>query len=264
MSKKVPAANRYDQRNIDTMEMVWGRGYMSAGGDAEVARIVAQLDLRNQRVLDLGCGIGGASVALARDHGAAQIVGADIDDGVLQRAQGLVDEAGVSETVSLERIEPGALPYADASFDLVYLNAVSCHLQDLVGFFADIRRVLRSGGNLRGSDWFKLADNPAFHEYDGLLRERGLNFWFVTREHFENALLEAEFDSIAFVDRTAAVADISSDGMQRVQGELRARLESALGASGYAKFVDWTRARMNSLLHGGMAHGHFHARRPLP
>ena len=256
--------NRYDQRNIDTMEMVWGRGYMSAGGDAEVARIVAELDLRGQRVLDLGCGIGGASVTLARDHGAARVVGADIDDGVLQRAQALVNKAGLSETVSLERIEPGPLPYGDASFDVVYLNAVSCHLRDLVGFFADIRRVLRGGGSLRGSDWFKMADNTAFREYDGLLRDRGLNFWFVTREHFENALREAGFGTLAFVDRTAAVGEIASDGMQRVQGELRAQLEQRLGESGYAEFVDWARARMNSLLHGGMAHGHFHARRPLP
>ena len=264
MSEKPPAANRYDQRNIDTMEMVWGRGYMSAGGDAEVARIVAGLDLRGQRVLDLGCGIGGASVALARDHGAAFVVGADIDDGVLQRAQALVNEAGLSETVSLERIEPGALPYGDASFNMVYLNAVSCHLQDLVAFFAEIRRVLSYGRHLRGSDWFKLADNAAFREWDGLLRDRGLNFWFATREHFENALREAGFDAIAFVDRTAAVGEIASAGMHRVCGELRAQLEQRLGASGYAEFVGWTRARMNSLLHGGMAHGHFHARKPSP
>ena len=239
----MPAANRYDQRNIDTMEMVWGRGYMSAGGDAEVACIVAKLDLRGQHVLDLGCGIGGASITLARDHGAARVVGADIDDGVLERAQALVNEAGLSETVSLERIEPGPLPYADASFDVVYLNAVSCHLQDLVGFFADIRRVLCGGGSLRGSDWFKLADNSAFRKWDGLLRDRGLNFWFVTREHLENALREAGFDTLTFVDRTAGVAEIASDGTQRVQNELRAQLEQQLGNLGYADFVDWTRAR---------------------
>jgi len=259
VSEKPAAANRYNQRNIDTMEMVWGRGYMSAGGDAEVKRIVAGLDLRGRRVLDLGCGIGGASVALARDNSASFVVGADIDDGVLQRAQALVNEAGLTDSVSLERIEPGALPYDKARFDVVYLNAVSCHLQNLVEFFTDIKRVLRPRGSLRGSDWFKLADNAAFHEWDGLLHERGLNFWFVRHEHLENALHEAGFENIAFVDRTAAVAEIASDGMQRVQGELRAQLEQQLGAPGYAEFVDWTRARMNSLLHGGMAHGHFHA-----
>ena len=263
MPEKTPSANRYDQSNIDTMEMVWGRGYMSPGGDAEVARTVAELELRGRRVLDLGCGLGGASVALARDHG-ARVVGADIDAGVLERAQALVDEAGLSNTASLERIEPGPLTYADASFDVVHLKAVSCHLQDLVGFFSEIRRVLRRGGHLCGSDWFKLGDNTAFREYDELLRGRGLNFWFVTHEHFENALREAGFDTLAFADRTAFVGEIASDGMQRVQGELRAQLEQRLSVSGYAEFVHWTRVRMNTLLHGGMAHGHFRARRPPP
>ena len=30
------SVNRYDPRNIETMELVYGTGYMSAGGDAEV------------------------------------------------------------------------------------------------------------------------------------------------------------------------------------------------------------------------------------
>ena len=56
---------RHDQSNIETMEMVWGGGYMSPGGDVEVARIVAGLDLRGQRVPGLSCGLGGAIVVRA-------------------------------------------------------------------------------------------------------------------------------------------------------------------------------------------------------
>lgn len=263
MTEQEDAANRYDQRNIDTMELVWGRGYMSPGGDAEVARIVSGLELRNQRVLDLGCGVGGASAALARDHG-ARLVGVDIDSGVLKQAQVLVDEAGVSDSVNLRHIEPGPLPFDEESFDVVYLNAVSCHFEDLVGLFSDIRRVLCDGGHLRGSDWFKRADNDAFHNYDRLLRDHGLNFWFVARETFSDALHKAGFESVAFVDRTAAVEEIASDGMHRTETELRERLLAQLGDSGYAAFVDWTRYRMDSLKGGGMEYGHFHARRGIP
>ncbi len=72
--------NRYDQRNIDTMEMVYGRGYLSAGGDTEVAKNLFGLDLAGKCVLDLGCGLGGASVTMARDLGATEIVGFDIDE----------------------------------------------------------------------------------------------------------------------------------------------------------------------------------------
>lgn len=252
--------NVYDQTNIDTMEMVWGKGYMSAGGDVEVAHIVSGLDLAYMRVLDLGCGLGGASVAMARDLGAQHVLGVDIDDGVLQRAARLVEEAGVGDFVTLQRIEPGPLPFDENSFDLVYLNAVSCHFEDLRGVFAGIHRVVRPDGSLRGSDWFKLGDNEAFRDYDDLLRQRGLNFFFVTRDEFERALRDVGFQSINFIDRTAAVGQIASDGLRHVEQDLKDELIARLGQDGYAVFHHWAVARMNSLVDGGMAHGHFHAR----
>ena len=43
---------------------------------------------------------------LARDQD-ARVVGADIDTGVLERAQALVEETGLSATLSLESVEPG-------------------------------------------------------------------------------------------------------------------------------------------------------------
>ena len=39
------AANQYTRRNIETMEMLYGTGYLSMGGDDEVANIVAQVDV---------------------------------------------------------------------------------------------------------------------------------------------------------------------------------------------------------------------------
>ena len=243
------------------MEMVWGTGYMSAGGNPEVARIVSGLDLSEMQVLDLGCGLGGASIAMARNLGARRIIGVDVDAGVLQRAGQLVAEAGVGDQVKLQRSVPGPLPFDANSFDLVYVNAVSCHMQNLRGFLVDIRRILRPDGHLRGSDWFKLRDNNAFRAWDELLRQRGLNFWFVTRDEFEVAAREAGFSSFNFVDRTAAVAKIAIDGVERVENELRAGLVERLGDDGYTAFLDWSEARMNSLIDGGMAHGHFHARR---
>ena len=38
-------ANQYTQRNIETMELLYGTGYLSMGGDDEVASIVAKVDV---------------------------------------------------------------------------------------------------------------------------------------------------------------------------------------------------------------------------
>ncbi len=68
-------SNNYDASNIATMEIIYGEGYLSAGGDDEIARIFDARSLSGQSVLDVGCGLGGAAVTLARDLGAGHVNG---------------------------------------------------------------------------------------------------------------------------------------------------------------------------------------------
>ena len=254
--------NRYHQRNIDMMESVYGPGYMSVGGNEEVARIVAPVSINDQTVLDVGCGLGGAVVTLARDHGARQVTGIDIDAGVLVRAAELVAAAKVADRVTLTRFDPGPLPFAANSFDVVYITAVSCHLADLSGLFRDACRILRPGGSLVGGEWFKAGDNEAFRQWDGLLRERGLNFYFVPRPEFEHALCEGGLAAISIADRTAATEQLAQGYLRRVEVELRDSLLASLGGVGFGSLLDWTRSRVSCLTGGGMHYGHFHARKP--
>ncbi|MDP6392075.1 MAG: class I SAM-dependent methyltransferase, partial [Arenicellales bacterium] len=156
------AANRYDSRTIEMMELVYGKGYLSAGGDEEVARIVSAVTIKGKGVLDIGCGLGGAAVTLVRDHQARHVHGLDIDSRVIERAAELVETAGVAEQVTLTQFGGGVLPYADNSFAVVYVTATTCHLEDLAGFFRESCRVLRADGWIVGGEWFKAASNAAF------------------------------------------------------------------------------------------------------
>ena len=129
--------NQYDPVNIAIMEMIYGEGYLSMGGDAEVAAILGADRIDNLQVLDLGCGLGGAAIALVRNHHARRVDAIDIDAAVLERARTLVDQAGLPDQIQLLRFQPGRLPFADHSFDRVFLTAVSCHIEDLVPFFSE-------------------------------------------------------------------------------------------------------------------------------
>ena len=53
-----------------SVETVYGAGFLSPGGAAEVGHILDGLAIEGRDVLDLGCGPGGAAVALAGDLGA--------------------------------------------------------------------------------------------------------------------------------------------------------------------------------------------------
>jgi ubiquinone/menaquinone biosynthesis C-methylase UbiE len=251
--------NTYNQRNIDTMELVYGDGFMSPGGAAEVRQIATGLHLEDCRLLDLGCGLGGACIALAEIDATLKITGVDIETSVLQRACELVEAAGLQNRIDLVTVEPGPLPFAPATFHYVYANSVTCHFAELNDLFADIQRVLKPGGSFIGSEWFIDRNTVAFERWDELLRQRGLNFFFVTREHFEIALLATGYEDIKFRDRHEAISAVATQASSRVEQELKPRLMQSLGEDGYAALADWSRSRAAVLDDAGMSHGHFFA-----
>lgn len=259
-----PQHNRYSERNIHTMESVYGEGFLSPGGAEEVAQVVAPFAVEGAEVLDIGCGLGGASIALVRDHGASHVTGVDIEPAVLARAKALVAESGLGEHVTLCEVPPGPLPFAGERFDIVYASAVTCHIEDLLPFFVEMRRVLRPGAHFTGAEWFTGRDAAAFAQWDELLRERGLNFHFATWETFRAALESAGFEAATFTERSAAISTLATRALSRVRQELRPELEGALGTEGYESFASWTASRAEALGKGGIRYGHFRARKPGP
>ena len=89
------------------MESVYGEGFMSPGGATEVIRIVEHIQMDNGRILDLGCGTGGASIALAGHFAACRVTGLDIEPSVRDRARELVDASGFAERIAPQLTQPG-------------------------------------------------------------------------------------------------------------------------------------------------------------
>lgn len=93
------------------------------------------------RVLDLGCGAGEFAVAL-RGAGALP-VGVDVAREPLRRA------AERDPALDLRLWADGEpLPVADASFDVAWAGEVLEHVVDLAPWLSEVRRALRTGGEL--------------------------------------------------------------------------------------------------------------------
>jgi SAM-dependent methyltransferase len=98
-------------------------------------------DVSGLDALDYGCGHGMASVVLARLG--ARVTALDLSPGYLLEARRRVQANGV--VVHFVQADGGRLPFADASFDRVWGNAILHHL-DLERAGRELRRVLRPGG----------------------------------------------------------------------------------------------------------------------
>jgi SAM-dependent methyltransferase len=95
------------------------------------------------RVLDLGCGGGHVSFTVA-PH-AAEIVAYDLSADMLAAVAGVAVERGLGNIVTRQgSVE--ALPFADASFDLVLTRFSAHHWPSLATALQEARRVIRPDG----------------------------------------------------------------------------------------------------------------------
>ncbi len=94
-------------------------------------------------VLDFGCGCGRVLMPLARAHPSTTFHGCDIDVDAI----GWLGRHHPTLSVEVNSFEP-ALPYADATFDLLYSVSVLTHLDEESQFrwLREIRRVLAPDG----------------------------------------------------------------------------------------------------------------------
>jgi SAM-dependent methyltransferase len=98
-------------------------------------------DVRGLDVLDLGCGHAMAAVVLARRG--ARVTAMDLSAGYLAEAGRRALANGVD--IDLVQADAERLPFADATFDRVWGNAILHHL-DIGAAAREVRRVLRPGG----------------------------------------------------------------------------------------------------------------------
>jgi ubiquinone/menaquinone biosynthesis C-methylase UbiE len=102
-----------------------------------------------ERVLDLGCGIGNILIALAERIDFAQPpVGVDVSPALIEIGRREVSSAGFEGKIELRVAAATQLPFADASFDVALTSHVIKHLDDaaLALSFREVARVLRPGG----------------------------------------------------------------------------------------------------------------------
>lgn len=99
----------------------------------------------NRRVLDYGCGWGRITRLLPFYFDVENITGVDVDERLIESTNELLPFMTHRKITSME-----ALPFADASFDVVFANSVFSHLSEESALFtlSELSRVLENDGVL--------------------------------------------------------------------------------------------------------------------
>lgn len=161
---------RTDEPNSDQAEY-WnaeaGRKWVAFGDTLDTLlhvaaeRLLARADPRpGERVLDVGCGTGTTTRALAARVGAeGRVLGVDISEPMLRRAR---ERAADLPQVDFLRADAQVHAFEPASVDLIVSRFGVMFFDDPVAAFRNLAGALRPGGRTCFVAWAPLEENPWF------------------------------------------------------------------------------------------------------
>jgi SAM-dependent methyltransferase len=141
---------RYHDVAAESYDAKWGIDFGEIGRRQVLGKLRKllgpELDDGYDRSLEIGAGTGYFTLNMLQAGVVGEATCIDISPGMVATLSRNAERLGL--TVRAARADAEALPFADASFDLVLGHAVLHHLPNLRRAFAEFHRVLRPGGRI--------------------------------------------------------------------------------------------------------------------
>jgi sterol 24-C-methyltransferase len=158
----------YYNLGTDLYEYGWGQSFhfcRFAYGEPfhqAIARhehyLAAKIGIKDgDRVLDVGCGVGGPAREIAKFTG-AHITGLNNNDYQIERATRYAAKEGLSKQLEFVKGDFMQMSFPENSFDAVYAIEATVHAPSLEGVYSQIFRVLKPGGVFGVYEWL-MTDN---------------------------------------------------------------------------------------------------------
>jgi ubiquinone/menaquinone biosynthesis C-methylase UbiE len=190
------------------------------GGRAATAHAVARMGLAaGDRVIDVGCGIGGATRYIAAAVG-CRVTGIDLTLEYIAAARELARRTGLDDRIEYRVGSALEMPFEDRAFDAAITLHVAMNIKDRAGLYREIARVLRAGavfcvydvmkGNANGT-----ADALAFPVP---WAETPATSFLTTPQEMQALLVDAGFDVEEVEDRTAIAVDFFRKSLAAAPG----------------------------------------------
>jgi sterol 24-C-methyltransferase len=159
---------------------------------------------RGERVIDVGCGVGGPMRMISR-FADVDITALNINLYQVKRTHVLTRAAGLQKSCRVIKADFHHMPFPDGSIDKAYAIEATVHSPDLVKVYSEINRVLKPGGLFATYEWCMTdryrPENPAHRAVkDQLVIGNGVPDMGSSREVME-ALKKSGFEILWHEDR---------------------------------------------------------------
>lgn len=202
---------QYSNKSITRYEKIFGEGYVSTGGQSTTTEFVEKLNLKpGERVLDVGCGIGGGDFYMARQFGVS-VVGIDLSTNMVHRA---LESSMKNPEIDceFEICDATTREYPDEYFDVVYSRDTILHIADKEALFAKFFRWLKPGGRVLISDYCRGEQEGTPH-FKAYVKSRG--YHLLSPSQYGGVLSKVGFTDVVAEDRTDHFVEVLKEELDR-------------------------------------------------
>lgn len=141
-----PEGQLLTAKQLASLDQFHTRGLLATTELASASGVKAE-----DKVLDLGCGIGGPARYLASTFGCT-VIGVDLSPSFIEAAEYLTARCGLADQIAFKVGDALHLPFDDGAFDAVFLQHVAMNIADRAALYTEVRRVLKPGGRFATYD----------------------------------------------------------------------------------------------------------------
>ncbi len=128
------------------------------GGRQATEHFLSQLNFSEQdHILDVGCGLGGASRFVANKYN-NQVSGIDLTQEYIETGKALCTWVGLDKQVTLHQGSALAMPFQDEIFDGGFIIHTGMNIENKTQLFTEVYRVLRPGTSFGVYDIMRIGN----------------------------------------------------------------------------------------------------------
>ncbi|CAE1299388.1 E2.1.1.103 [Acanthosepion pharaonis] len=248
-------SKQYSVTGILRYEKVFGRCFVSTGGLDTTKKFVAKLNIKpGEKVLDVGCGIGGSAFHMAQIYG-AEVVGIDLSTNMILIAHQRCQEVNLTQKVHFEIADATKRHFEPCSFDVIYSRDTIIHIKDKLALFKKFYEWLKPGGRLLITDYCCSAGSHS-DQFKSYTKQRG--YIFLPVEKYGQELKEAGFQNIQSTDMTDHFIEILHNEKNKVHN-MKKEFIQQFSVDDYNAIISGWEEKVQRCKYGDQKWGHFMA-----
>lgn len=213
---------QYTKNGILRYEKIFGKTYVSTGGEKTTEKFCTEyLNLKpGDRVLDIGCGIGGSAFYMAKTFG-VDVYGIDLSTNMINiandyRNDSTVVSPSVKHRVQFHVEDATTMDYPENFYDLVYSRDTILHIQDKEALFKLFFKTLKPGGILLISDYCQGRDENQSLAFKDYVSQRGYHLH--TPANYGKIMEKAGFSKVLALNNTEYFLEILNEELTKFTG----------------------------------------------